>query len=252
MGGVRAWAQAFLICLLPTPAVRWMVNLMGSRIERGARVGFSLLVAEKIVLRRGARIGHLNFFRISRIVMLQETRVKHLNLVRGPFSFELEKGAIFSSLNRMVRNPIGITIGSSRFRMNPHSGVTSGHYFDLTRPIRIGRHSIIAGIDCQLWTHGYVHDTEGSGRYRIDGGIDIGPNVYVGSRVLISLGVTIERGVVVGAGCVVASNLEAESLYVSAKLRKLSRPIDPDERAELIAAARGDSLDRVYFRRKHR
>jgi hypothetical protein len=38
----------------------------------------------------------------------------------------------------------------------------------------IGDYSTLAGIGIQVWTHGYVHDTSGPGRYRIDGAVRIG------------------------------------------------------------------------------
>lgn len=250
MGGAKAYLTAGLLFLFPTFLVRGLANLLGARIAPGARVGFSLLVAEEISLGRKARIGHFNLIRIRRIRLLRESKVKHLNLARGPFSLELGRGAIFSSLNRIVRGARGLSIGESRFRMYPRSGVTSGHYFDVMKPIEFGRHSIVAGTGCQFWTHGYVHETEGPGRYRIDGPIVVGANVYVGSRVLVSLGVTIGAGTVVGAGAVVASDLEGESLYVPAGLRKLPRPADPDQRAVLVGVPPELSLDRVYIRIK--
>lgn len=240
--------RAILLFLFPLWLVRPLVNLTGARIERGARVGFSLVLVERLYMRHGARIGHLNLLRINRIAMMRNTRIKHLNLARGPLAFDLEAGAIFSSLNRVSRAAEGVSVGEARFRMTPMSGVTSGHYFDVQRSIRLGRYAIVAGSGCQFWTHGYIHDASGPGRYRLDGEIDIGNNVYIGSRVLISLGVKVGDGCVIGAGAVVASDLEAEKMYVSAKLRELPRPSDPALREDLRPEPPLPSGERVFRR----
>jgi acetyltransferase-like isoleucine patch superfamily enzyme len=112
--------------------------------------------------------------------------------------------------------------------------------------VRIGDFSIIAGVGSQIWTHGYVHEIEGAGRYRVDGEVRIGANVYVGSRCVVTAGVRIGNGTMVGAGATVSGNLDPHAFYVSAPLRKLPRPGDPAGRADLTVVGEPALVETVY------
>ncbi|MFM7013252.1 MAG: acyltransferase [Betaproteobacteria bacterium] len=94
-----------------------------------------------------------------------------------------------------------------------------------------------------------MHDPSGPGRYRIDGRIRIGRNVYIGSASVVTAGVIISDEVIVGAGTTVARSLLEPGLYVSAGLRKLERPPSPDERADLTLVKDDQLCERVYIKR---
>jgi acetyltransferase-like isoleucine patch superfamily enzyme len=129
------------------------------------------------------------------------------------------------------------------------SKITSDHRIDCTATVHIGSFSTIAGTGSELWTHGYVHALQGAGRYRVDGRIRIGNNVYVGSSCIITTGVSLANGVIVGAGATVARSLTEPGMYVSAALRRLDRPGDPDIRADLLADDSPELCERVYIKR---
>ncbi len=104
----------------------------------------------------------------------------------------------------------------------------------------------MAGTDSQVWTHGYVHDREGAGRYRIDGEVKIGANVYIGSRCIVTAGVRIADGAMVGAGTTVARDLPNASLYVAGLLRELPRPPAPEQRSDLELQRQAGLTETVY------
>ncbi len=110
----------------------------------------------------------------------------------------------------------------------------------------IGDFSTLAGIGTQIWTHGYIHETKGIGRYRIDGRIVIGNNVYIGAGSIISMGVRVADGVIIGAGSTVARDLKEPGLYVSAALRYLPRPAAPELRADLVRVTDGGLTETVF------
>jgi acetyltransferase-like isoleucine patch superfamily enzyme len=227
---LKIYLRACLLALLPTNIVRPLVNQMGFQLEKGARVGFSLLAIDALKMSATSRVGHAN-------------------RIMGPFAIELAEHGAIGHGNTMTRAPIGVSVGRSTLTIGVWGKVTSRHFLDLTCPISIGDYSTIAGSGSQIWTHGYVHATQGIDRYRIDGSVIIGNNVYIGSMTFISMGVRIADGVIVGGGSAVAKDLLEPGLYVSSMLRQLPRPPEPDTRADLMPVDRSLSEDRVYVKR---
>jgi acetyltransferase-like isoleucine patch superfamily enzyme len=77
----------------------------------------------------------------------------------------------------------------------------------------------MAGISSQVWTHGYNHAPEGPARFRIDGSVNVGSNVYIGSSCVINAGVKINDSITVGSHACVSKSLQDPGLYVSQPLR---------------------------------
>jgi acetyltransferase-like isoleucine patch superfamily enzyme len=222
--------RALLLFVLPSPLARMAGNALGYRIAPTARIGLSWIDADALTMAEGAYIGHFNQF-------------------RGPFAVEMAANAKIGHFNTLSRASMIVSVGPSTLTLGIWSAVTARHRLDLTTSIHIGDYSTIAGTGCQLWTHGYVHETEGLGRYRIDGAIHIADNVYIGSMCFISMGVRIAKGVIVGGGSSVAKNLLEPGLYVSSALRMLPRPGDPDQRPDLERLDASLSCDQVYRKR---
>lgn len=246
----RQWASALAILCLPSMLGRPVLRLLGHRISGRVRLGFSLVLAERLVLQGSARIGHFNMLRLRRLVMRHGAYVGRGNVIYGPISLSLAELAAIGNNNKIVRGPQGVvTSGSACLRLGELAKITSGHRLDCTMSVSIGAYSTIAGTSCEVWTHGYVHDLSGPGRYRIDGKVRIGRNVYIGSASVITAGVTIADGVIIGAGTAVARNLLEPGLYVSAGLRQLDRPEDPDQRTDLMPGQDERLCERVYVKR---
>lgn len=247
--GLRKTLGALVLFALPTALARPIANALGHRIGHGCTVGFSLLYCDLIALEAGVSIGHLNLVRIRRLIVRRNGRIGRTNIINGPLSLRLGPKSELGNGNRVLRAAKGVTSGPAALTLDVLSKITSRHLVDCTRSVRIGSYAIVAGANSQLWTHGYVHDADGPGRYRIDGRIVIEDNVYIGSASFISMGVRIGRGSVVGGGTAVARSLPPMGVYVSAAVRTLARPPDPEARSDL-QPARDDSLvERVFVRR---
>ncbi len=227
---MKMMLRAGLLALFPTWLVRPVINLLGFRIAKNAKVGLSWIMIESLDMATGSRIGH--FSRIA-----------------GPFSIRLAQFGAIGNSNKVIRAPPGISVGASLLNIGVWSKITSRHLIDMTCSITIGDYSTIAGNGCQLWTHGYVHAEDGIDRYRIDGPIVIEDNVYIGSMSFISMGVRIGKGVIVGGGTSVARDLLEPGLYVSSPIRQLPRPPDPETRPDLELVDRALSEDRVFRKR---
>lgn len=244
----RPWLTA-LAALLPRPLARMALCALGHSVGPGVRIGFSLLLVDRLVLQGGASIGHFNLIHVRRVVMRRGAYIKRGNLINGPLSIALGQGGVIGNRNKIVRAPIGlVTVGPSMFKTGEVAGITSDHYIDCTTSVRIGNFSSLAGIGTQVWTHGYVHEEVGTGRYRVDGGVRIGNNVYVGSSCIVTTGVELADNVIVGAGTTVARSLLQPGMYVSAGLRHLDRPTDPDLRTDLKPVVDPRLCERVYVK----
>ncbi|MDD3352755.1 hypothetical protein [Zoogloea sp.] len=240
-----------LFFLFPTGLIRPALNLMGHSVRSGAKVGFTFFWCDFFALDSDVRIGHLNFIGVSKLLIRKGGRVGHLNTVKGPFSLVLRERAALGNRNRILRARPGVSVGFSQLKLGAGAKITSDHRIDCTQSVLFGEHSILAGAGSQLWTHGYVHDVEGSGRYRIDGRIVIENNVYIGSACLISMGVRVAKGIIVGGGTSVATSLVEPGLYVSASIRRLSRPALPDHRDDLSRVVDKRLIEKkVYIKRR--
>jgi acetyltransferase-like isoleucine patch superfamily enzyme len=231
--------------LLPARAARILLNGTKFRIDKSAKIGLSWIEIERLSLGAGARIGHFNVLRIRALEADQQSYLSHLNRLVGPYSIRLAAQAGIGNRNQIVRSPANSDTDAV-LSLGTWAKVTSGHYLDMTSSISVGDYSTIAGFGCQLWTHGYIHAERGLDRYRIDGSIEIGSNVYIGTMCFISMGVSIVDGAIVGGGTSVAKDLSQPCLYVSSPIRCLPRPPDPASRGDLerVPSQSGDIVYR--------
>jgi len=210
---------AFLCIFLPSRVCVFLLNKTGHQIDKQCKIGFSLILTNKIVAGARTKIGHGNIIRCNELTLEEDSYIQHFNYFSGPFTVRLSALAGIGKLNHILRAKKPVSYGESTLSIGKGSKITSSHTIDCTKSIKIGEYSIVAGKQSQLWTHGYYHEPSGPSRFRIDGEISIGNNVYIGSRVIISLGVTICDGVTVGSGAVVSKDLIKPGMYVGQALR---------------------------------
>lgn len=236
--------------LLPSPLAVIILRAHGHRIGPRCRIGFSLLWVDRLILQGSSRIGHLNLIACKRLCIGTSGYIGRANVIAGPLSVLLRREGAIGNSNKVVRGPQGaVTIGPASLRIGRLAKVTAEHRIDCTRSVRIGDYSTLAGIGIQVWTHGYVHETTGPGRYRVDGSVAIANNVYLGASCIVSMGVDICAGVIVGAGTTIARTIDEPGLYVSSAIRQLPRPVNPADRPDLIAETDPTLSERVYVKR---
>jgi acetyltransferase-like isoleucine patch superfamily enzyme len=227
---IRSKLRAAIIFLLPGKSAAWAANRLGYKFGAGSRIGFSWLDVDSIVAGQNVVIGHFN-------------------QLRGPFSVKMADYSKIGHNNVISRGPIGVTVGASELSMGIWSAITARHRLDMCCSVTLGDYSTIAGLSTQIWTHGYIHAQKGLDRYRIDAPVIIGDNVSIGSMCLLTMGVSIASGVTVGGGTSVSKDLDEPGLYVSAPIRKLALPSDPDTRSDLELIDTALSQDKVYRKR---
>ena len=247
--GAKARCVALLLMVLPTTLARPLTFLLGARIHWSARVGFSWVYASTLLLGPGTRIGHLNSIRVRRLVICANSVIGTLNWLAGPFSVVLREQAEIGARNVITRAEIAKEIGPAHLRLGRWSKITAGHKLDLLRAISFGEHSILAGLGSQLWTHGYVHESAGIGRFRVDGTITVGNNVYIGSACVFNPGVRIVDDVAIGSQCCVSKDLLLPGFYINQPLRHLERSAE-DVRRALVPVEASGLTERVFTKKR--
>jgi acetyltransferase-like isoleucine patch superfamily enzyme len=220
---------------------------MGHKINFKTKIGFSYIWIKGIlIMKANARIGHFNLIKVNSLSMDENAYIVNYNSIKGPIDIKLANTAAIGNRNKIYRAPSPVTYGESVLQLGLLSKITGNHRVDCTRSITVGDYSTIAGHDSQLWTHAYYNDKTGPGRFRVDGEITIGNNVYIGSACIINSGLVIADQVVVGSNsCVSKSLLEAGS-YVSQPLRFIGQTDDLRDRFKKVE---GDLCEEVYERK---
>ncbi|WP_225035912.1 acyltransferase [Winogradskyella sp. SM1960] len=212
--------------ILPSFILSFVLRLLGHKLGKGAKIGFSIILVNQIEVGNDVKIGHFNLFLNKKIILSDNTIIGYFNILKGPFTLVLKEKAALGNKNYMTRASHGITYGKSHLTLGELTKITTGHHLDLTRSITLGDFSILAGIRSQMWTHGYYHAEKGKGRVRIDGEIKIGDNVYIGSGCIFNPGVSINNAIHIGGGSVISKDLDQSGMYVSQGLRHINKTFE--------------------------
>ncbi|WP_309498780.1 hypothetical protein [Sulfurovum sp.] len=219
---------AFFCFIFPPSKIKnYILKLFGWKIANDVYIGFSYILTSKVDLYDNTRIGHFNFINSPYLKMKSKAYIQNLNRITGPIYIVLNDSAAIGNMNTIKRANPPISWGKSVLKIGFGSKITSKHTIDCTRPIYIGEHSILAGESSQLWTHGYIHNSTGKDRFRIDGSIKIGNNVYIGSATVINPGICISDAITIGSHATIAKSLQKPGLYANQSLRHI--PLDYDE-----------------------
>ncbi len=220
-----------VLFVLPTWLARFLLlPIKDVRLSHKARVGFSVIFAEKIDIGDDARIGMFNIIICSSLVMKAGAVIRHFNFIKGIFNLEMsEKTEI--NRNTTIVNSLQIpelrkaySIPTLKIGLNSIIGVK--HFLDMTASVTIGENSILAGRSSELWTHAFYHQHKGSGRYMIRGKINIGNNCYIGSHVIFNCGVNVADTTTVAAGAIVSKDIMRGGIFCAQPLRHLD--FEPD------------------------
>jgi acetyltransferase-like isoleucine patch superfamily enzyme len=181
-----------LLCLipllLPGPLSRlWYRTVLGYRIGRNARIGFSYIDAGYCDIGDDVRIGHFNVVRaVKSLTIGRGSHVSNFNTVTGTVYTEPGWDGV-------------VTIGERCMIM-------SRHLLDAGGRLTIGDGTTLAGRDTQLWTHTLTL-VDGEQRL-VPKALAIGPGCYLGARCTV-LFCDIPAGAFVGAGSVVTKSLSS-------------------------------------------
>jgi acetyltransferase-like isoleucine patch superfamily enzyme len=236
--------------IFPNQLTFWFLNVLGHSVHSSAKIGFSIIwMKGKLTLGEKTRIGNFNIIRVNSLSISKTGYIGKFNKINGPIEIILAETAAIGNGNKIYRAPINITYGTSVLKLGALSKITGNHRLDCTRSIIIGDYSTIAGHDTQLWTHAYYNDEVGAGRFRLDGEIKIGNNVYIGSRCIINCGLEIRDAIVVGANACISKSLLQKGTYVNQALRFIESDSNIDTRTKFKKIEGYSICEDVYERK---
>jgi acetyltransferase-like isoleucine patch superfamily enzyme len=199
--------KLLLAALTPLPSrIKILVyrHVFGFDVSVDARIGFSLILCQNLIMGSGAVIGHMN-------------------VIRGNMTLDMKPKAVIGQFN-------WITAGNtdpqyfkgfdrhSELILGEESSITTRHLLDCTDRIEIGRLTTVAGYRSTILTHSIDYRTAKQSCQPIK----IGDLCLLGSNVVILMGVTVADRSVVGAGSVVANSTDKElGLWVGAPARRV-------------------------------
>lgn len=193
-----------LLCFFPWPIRKWfLTRALGFELARNTRIGFSIISAQKVILKDGAKIGHFNFCkRIDQIYMDEKAKIGNANWISG-FSTNnqgiLKKGHFAHIHNRKCE-----------LRIGKQSSLTSRHYIDCTGGVYIGDFVTVAGFQTSFLSHSI--DLKNN---RQDAApIKIGSYTFVSAKCTILKGANLPAHSVLGACSLLNKSYEKEyTLY---------------------------------------
>jgi len=208
-------------------------HVFGYQIGKGVRIGLSLVDAARCRLEDGASIGHGNLILgVADLHLGDNARIGYGNILRGGESIDLGRYSEVIRLNVINAIPENDCISEPvpRFSIGAGTVVTSGHRFDFTDTIEIGKRSIVGGRNSSFRTHNRQKTKP----------IRIGDYVYMGSEVRAAPGVEIPPYCIVGLGSVLIGRITEPKSLISGFPATRVRALTEDDEFLVTYRTRAD------------
>jgi acetyltransferase-like isoleucine patch superfamily enzyme len=210
---------AFAVLPLPSFLKVLLLRLLcGYRIERGVRIGFSVVAAGHCRIGRKARIGHFNYIAECRSLDIgADARIGHFNILLGGRKVTIGEGAVIGRFNEInsILEPLVRGEPQPELDLGRHAVVTAWHKIDFTDKVTLGESAVLAGRLSNLWTHNRQDIAP----------VSIGAHCYVGSGIQMVPGSSIGARCVVGLGSVITRAFTEEGMLIAGVPAKVVKPL---------------------------
>jgi len=192
---------SLLVVFLPWPLRRFaLVSVLGFKVHRTARIGFSWVGPMRLEMGPRSRIGHLTCIKPG------------MDLLR------LEEGATIGNLNWVSGEPMSGTTHythqetrRSELIVREQGAITNRHLIDCSATVSIGKFSVIAGSHTMILTHGV--DLENNRQQAKP--VSVGEYCFVGAGCVLLAGSRLPDCSVLGA-CALLNKQYAQPNYLYA------------------------------------
>lgn len=214
MRGTSKSSAIVQIAIMPLPWAlrrRLLVRFFDFRIHPTARIGLSLVLADRVEMREGALIKTLTMIKgMSELTVGPSGRIGNLNWITGlpandPDFFRDEPDRVSA-----------LVVGEA-------ASITNRHLLDCTNRITIGRFATIGGFRSQFITHSI--DIGPNSQSSLP--IEIGDYCFTGTGVILLKGAVLGTRCVLGAGSMLRGKFLEEYKLISGNPAKPVRDLDP-------------------------
>ena len=177
---------SLLSFVLPWPLRRALLRrYFGYEIAATSRIGLSWIYPKKLIMKEGARIGHLTICKDIDLVQMEESsHIGNLNWITG-YPSDLKGPGHFG--HQTDRHP--------ELLLARHAAMTNRHFIDCTDRIQVGAFATVAGFASQLMTHSVNIEHSRQEAYPIT----IGAYCFVGTNCVLLGGSALPEYCVLGA-----------------------------------------------------
>ncbi|MFZ4796133.1 MAG: acyltransferase [Bacteroidia bacterium] len=205
-----------LLVLFPWFLKRILLQfLFGYKLHKTARIGFSWIFPEQLIMEENSKIGHLNVaINLNKIHLMSGAKIGRSNWITG-FSLIQKSKHFIHQPNRKPELIIG-----------QESAITKQHHIDCTNQISIGKFTTIAGYQSQFLTHSINIEMNRQDSLPIV----IGDYCFVGTNVVILGGAFLPSYSVLGAKSLL-NKVQLNEYYLYGGVP--AEPIKPIEKSAL-------------------
>lgn len=205
---VRILLNIFLLAF-PWPIRRPVMNLLFSYdIRKGARIGMSIVLCDRLIMEEGSFISHLTFINnIDLCHMRSYAKIGRNNWITGlnsksNINFTYTKG-----------RKCELIVGES-------SRITPKHFIDCSGGVYIGKFTTVAGLGTQILSHSIDIDVS----RQSTGPVTIGKYCFVGTACIFLKNSSLPDYSVLGAGSVLNKAYSEDlCLYGGVPARKIKK-----------------------------
>ncbi|MGD0296269.1 MAG: acyltransferase [Bryobacteraceae bacterium] len=205
MLGRRIRILISVLCfLLPWPLRRRaLIKALGFHIDPSAKIGYSLVFGERLIMKARARILHGTLIGNVDLLMEADSLIGNFNTISGAL-----KNTPYYQHQPERRAELALGI---------HSGITSHHYLDCTNRIVIGQFTTIAGVRSTFLTHGIDLRLN----RQDSGAITIGDYCFIGTDCTVLKGASLPSYSVLGAKSLLNKSYAESGLYGGVPARRI-------------------------------
>lgn len=127
----RRLSSAVVCLAAPSILKPWLLRCLGHPISSGARIGVSLVLADRLAMAKGSSIGHLNLIVARRIAMREDAYIRSLNIIRRGMSLRFARMAAIGNRNNLVRGWTPQPVRPAILTLGELSKLTSEHYMNI-------------------------------------------------------------------------------------------------------------------------
>jgi acetyltransferase-like isoleucine patch superfamily enzyme len=185
-----------IVALLPWPIKRWiLVQFYLYNLHPKSYIGLSYIFPKNLIMEEGSQIGHLNLaIHLEKMLLKRGARIGRGNWITG-FPIKSSTKHFAHQKDRVPELLLG-----------EESAITKNHHIDCTNRISIGAFTTIAGYQSQFLTHSINIEKGIQDSYPIN----IGNYCFIGTNVVVLGGANLPSYAVLGAKSLLNNHFETE------------------------------------------